>query len=196
MKHRTHDTIASVKRVYIQAIAVMVLICIVAYYAPILLQNDAVTSLVNRFGLIGVFLIALVSGFNLVVPIPAVVFVPLFVASGLGYLPVVVTIALGMTSGDVLGYAIGAITRSLVSERVTSGRIARMVHWAENKNKKAPYILLFFYAMLAPGPNELIVIPMAFLGYRLKYIFPIVFIGNIFFVIIGAFGMEQLINLF
>lgn len=184
------------KRLHIQVICVVIIIGIVAYYAPTLLQNDTVVSVVERFGYGGAFLIALISGFNIVIPIPAVVFVPLFVDAGLVYTLVVTMMALGMTCGDILGYAIGAITRRFVAEKITQGRIARLVHWAENKNKVAPYVVLFFYVMLAPGPNELFVIPMAFLGYRLKYIFPIVFIGNIFFVVWGAFGMEQLINLF
>ena len=135
------------------------------------------------------------SGFNIVVPIPAFVFTPLFVEAGLPFVTVAIVMGLGMTAGDVLGYAIGYVTRSLVAERAKHSRIARLVTWAERHGKVWPYVLLGVYATMAPGPNELIIIPMAFMGYRLKYMFPIVFVGNAIFITLGSLGVTHLINI-
>lgn len=183
------------KRTYFQIAAVVIIVIAAAYFAPQIMQNDTVMSIVDRLGYGGIFIIALISGFNIVVPIPAVVFTPLFLEAGYSFFFVAIVMALGMTSGDLLGYMIGHVTRSVVSEHTTSRRMTRLVHWAERHGRAAPYALLFVYATFAPGPNELLVIPMAFLGYRLKYMFPIVFIGNCFFVALGAFGIIQLVNI-
>ena len=65
----------------------------------------------------GLLLASVLSGFNLVWPVPIATFYPFFVEAGFQPVPTLATIALGMTGGDLLGYLIGDATRHLADRR-------------------------------------------------------------------------------
>ena len=59
----------------------------------------------------------------------------------------------------------------------------------------SPALALFLFASLAPFPNEIIVVPMAFLGYRFTYVLLPVFLGNMVFNSIYAIGAINILKL-
>ena len=131
----------------------MALILLFALWLALIASNSSIIAdIVSKYGYIGIFVISVISGFNVVVPVPVVSFVPLFLEAGLSLWAVIATMVLGMTFADLLGYAIGRSGRELTSTRNRKkilGRLDRM----KSKHYFAPIIALFFYASLVPFPN-------------------------------------------
>lgn len=141
------------------------------------------------WGLLGV---SVVSGFNLVAPIPVAVFYPFLMESGFAPVPTLATIALGMTLGDLLGYLIGDATRELAHDRLAGIRArAEALH---ARHRFLPLGLMFLYAAFAPFPNELLVIPMAFMRYSLIGVMTAVLCGNVVFNTMVALGVSWVLG--
>lgn len=138
-----------------------------------------ITSLVQSYGYVSIFFLAVASGFNLVVPIPIISFLPLFLESGLLFTATIFVISIGMTVGDLLGFFIGNMGRELRS--IKQSRVLKRLEKLKERHYWAPIIVLFAYAMFIPLPNEIIVIPLGLLGYRVKHIIWVLLVGNIVF---------------
>ena len=100
----------------------------------------------------GLLLASVVSGFNLVWPVPIAAFYPFFIESGFQPVPTLATIALGMTGGDLLGYLIGDATRHMADGRLAGFRArAESLH---DRHRLLPLGLLFLYAAFVPLPQR------------------------------------------
>lgn len=55
--------------------------------------------------------------------------------------------------------------------------------------------MLFLYAALVPFPNEILIIPLAFTGYRVLYILPPLLVGNGIFNLLAGFGIVSLFGM-
>lgn len=163
----------------IKILFVVVILGIAFYFGKTASSNEAIQGLVSSYGYIGIFLLSIASGFNIIVPIPVISFLPLFIESGLSFWITIFVISLGLTAGDALGFFIGRIGREAVSAQ--SKKIIERLEYLRTKYQYIPLIVMFVYASLVPLPNEVLVIPLAFMGYKLKTLFPIVLIGNILF---------------
>ncbi|HUG40753.1 MAG TPA: hypothetical protein VMM12_09715 [Longimicrobiales bacterium] len=150
-------------------------------------QHDFAREMAREFGYPGLFLGAAASGFNLVVPVPMVAFFPFFMEVGFDAVLTVLLIALGMTTGDLIGYLLGRTTREMFAPRVR-GMMERLER-LRDQHAVLPFVIMFLYAALAPIPNEILVIPLAFLRYPLVGIFTAVLAGNLIFNSIVAFGV-------
>ena len=127
----------------------------------------------------GLLLASVVSGFNVVWPVPVAFFYPFFIESGFEPVPTLATIAVGMTGGDLLGYLIGSTTRDMSSYRLARFRArAEALH---DRHRFLPLGLLFLYAAFVPLPNELLVIPMAYMRYSMPAVMAAVLFGNVIF---------------
>lgn len=181
-------------RFLIQGILIVLFVGLVFWTNRYAIQNGAIQSAVSQLGYLGIFLFSIASGFNLIVPIPIVSFFPFFLSAGFHPIPTVLVISLGMTVGDALGYLIGRAGRDIVSPR--SKTIVRRIEALQSKHALLPYIGIFLYAAFSPLPNELIVIPLAFLGFRMWKVMLAVFAGNCIFNALAAFGFAQFFSLF
>jgi membrane protein YqaA with SNARE-associated domain len=177
-------------RVALQLVAISVILAAAAWVNIYAADHELARETAQRFGYPGIFLAAVVSGFNLVVPIPVIAFFPFFMETGFQPVLTVVLIALGMTTGDLIGYLLGRAARGLVRPR-EDGIIRRLEALREAK-PRAPLVVMFLYAAFAPLPNELLVLPMAFMRYPLAGIFAAVLAGNLIFNGLIAFGVVQL----
>lgn len=182
------------KNNYKQAIFVGVIIAFAFWLSKVVIENDTVQGLVNTYGYVGIFIVSAISGFNIVVPIPAITFFPVFLASGLDFWYVILTISFGMTIGDTMGFFIGRAGKTVLSGHMKN-MMARLKKW-KKKNSKAPLIFLAIYSTIAPFPNELVVLPLAFMGYRLSRVFPIILAGNIIFNTLVGSGIITIFNSF
>jgi membrane protein YqaA with SNARE-associated domain len=156
-------------------------------------QHDVVREATQRFGYPGVFVAAALSGFNLVVPIPVIAFFPFFMEIGMAAAPTVALIALGMTTGDLVGYLVGRTARGVVE--LPEGGIVRRLESLRERHPKLPVLVMFLYAAFAPLPNELLVLPMAFLRYPVVGIFVAVLAGNMIFNTLIALGVLSVFEL-
>lgn len=150
----------------------------------------SIQHIVDRYGYAGVFLGGVISGFNILVPIPIITLFPFFVEIGLQPILTVVIISFGMVIGDLLGYVIGRVGRSTVE--VTSPKTIERLNTLRQRYPRGILVLLFIYAAFVPAPNELIVIPLSVLGVQLWKLLPIVVAGNIVFNSLVAFGLWQI----
>lgn len=180
---------------YLVKTVLLILVIILAFWASgVIKDNDFVSSLIGKFGYGGIFLVAVVSGFNLIIPVPVISFLPVFLLSGLNAFAVVAIIAAGMTLADFIGFLLGKTGRhialSAFEKKVVNKfeRFKDKLHWS-------PALALFLFASFAPIPNEVIVIPMAFLGYRPIYVLLPVFFGNMVFNALYAIGIVNIFKL-
>ena len=177
------------RRRAVQLGALAIVIALVVWANLYAAEHDFVRELARRFGYPGLFVGAAISGFNLVVPIPVIAFFPFFMEVGFAPIPTVMTIALGMTTGDLVGYLLGRTTREMFAPRVR-GMMARLERLRE-QHRVLPFVVMFLYAAFAPIPNEVLVIPLAFLRYPLIGIFTAVLAGNMIFNSLVAFGVVR-----
>ena len=196
------DTASSrtvVLRAVVQGALTLAVVAIVLVVSAYVVESERAAMFVSDFGLLGVFIVASLSGFNVVVPIPAVAFFPLFFGAGLSFWSVVLTATLGMTIGDTVGYLIGSVGRGVAEARARAARDGRVYRFLESfrtRNRAWPYVLLALYISFVPAPNEILVIPMAFAGYRLRYMLPLIFAGNLTFNTLAALGLSGLVGFF
>ena len=170
-------------------IAIALIVYFLARYAA---DNELVRSFAEQYGYLGIFGVSIFSGFNIVVPIPVSAFMPLFFSLGLNIIFVILVIAVGLTVADGVTYVLGLLGRRIVSP---NSKILKRLYMFRDKNKYMPLIVLALFASFAPLPNEVLIIPMAFMGYRARHVIPIVFVGNIIFNSITAFGILAVVSL-
>ena len=181
LKHLTHKIIGAV-------LIVLAIIWVNTFAA----QDAHIANFIGQFGYGGVFGVAAISGFNIFLPIPVISFFPFFIEVGLDPVFTVIAVTAGMTVGDLLGFLIGNQGRDLVSHK--SHKILDQVEKLGDKHWLWPLLLLFFYAGFVPLPNELLVIPMAFLGFKLRGMIVAMLLGNCAFNTLAALGLMQLIR--
>ncbi|GMQ95161.1 MAG: hypothetical protein BMS9Abin13_273 [Patescibacteria group bacterium] len=156
-------------------------------------ENIFIQGVVSSYGYGGVFLVSIISGFNIVVPVPTAAFFPLFAVSGLNPWLTVFVIAVGVTLADAASYFVGKFGRRLVPLS-TEKTIVRMEK-LRNRVHYLPLIVLFFFAAFIPFPNEVLIIPMAFLGYRMRHLLLPVSLGNATFNTLAMLGTLNLFKL-
>ncbi len=157
-------------------------------------EQEQLRAFVQRSGYLGLLVASAFSGFNLLVPVPVVAFFPLLMEAGLQPLITIVIIAVGMTLGDLVGFLIGRMGREAFQPE--EGQMLRRLNTMREKHRVLPYAFLFLYASFAPVPNELVVMPMAFLRYSPAWMFMAVGFGNMIFNGLIAAGFLQMFSVF
>ncbi len=179
----------------IQGIFVLAVIALAFYFAHFARESESIKNIIGTYGYIGIFTISLISGFNFVVPIPAISFLPLFLESGLSYWTTIVIISVGMTVADSFAYFLGNLGTQMV-RGATAKKLEVKIKLIHEKYNWAPFIILFLFAAVAPLPNEVLLVPFAFLNYRFIYLIPILFAGNFVFNFLFSKGILNIFNIF
>lgn len=183
-----------IQKLIFQGIGLALVIGLAIYLGHIARESEEIRQAVSSYGYAGVLVVAMISGFNLVVPVPAASFMPLFLESGLHYWTTLAIITAGMTIADTVAYFLGNMGRTAVSES-TENKFLNKLKKIHNDHKYAPLIILFFFAAFAPLPNEVLLIPFGFLGYKLRHVLPIVFLGNAVFNMLYTKGLTSILDL-
>lgn len=150
----------------------------------------AMTDAIAAGGYPALFVAAVISGFNLAVPVPLISFYGAIVAAGLHPWATIAVISVGMACADALGFALGNAAREM-------DRSERLRKWLKTDAlaRQSPGLIVAFvsfYAAFVPLPNEIIVVPLALAGVRAFHILPGVLIGNVIFNSLAAWGVLQL----
>ena len=169
----------------------MAAVAVIVWANQVAIADDRVLGAIRRFGYLGVFLGAAISGFNLLVPIPAISLLPLIVEAGLDPKLAVLVIAAGMTTGDMVGYLLGRMGRKLVEDP----KWLRWLTSLRERHRLAPYVLLFLNAGFSPLPNEVFVIPMALIGCHWAGVFVAALAGNLIFNSLMAAGITTIFDI-
>ncbi|MDO8510523.1 MAG: hypothetical protein Q7S15_02775 [bacterium] len=171
----------------------LVIVAFAFYLASRAVVGGSLSVFIAEYGYLGIFFLSIVSGINIIVPIPIISFMPLFIESGLNFWLTVLLVTAGLTIGDGVAYMVGAAGRQVMSEG-----FRKRIDFFDNFRKKyshTPFLLLFLFAALAPLPNEVLVIPMALAGYRFLPMFPFLLAGNLIYNTLVAFGFIHLFAL-
>lgn len=176
-------------RLALRVVVVLAVLALVVWANVYAARHDLMREAAREFGYPGLLAAAALSGFNLVVPIPVIAFYPFFMDVGFAPVATVLVIAAGMTLGDLLGFLIGHTAREVMAPR-RHELIARLERLRE-KQPLLPIAVMFLYAAFAPLPNEVLVLPMAFLRYPIAGIMLAVLAGNLVFNSLAAFGVLQ-----
>lgn len=182
-----------VSKIFWQTLFLVAVVASAIYLARIASGNEVIQEIVLAYGYIGIFIVALISGFNLVVPIPAVSFLPLFIESGLSFWLTIFIIALGMTAADTLCYFFVRVGKVLASKSLGE-KVFEKFHNLREKYYHYPLVILFVFASIVPLPNELLLIPAVILGYSFIQLIPIVLVGNFIFNLMFAKGLLNIFN--
>jgi membrane protein YqaA with SNARE-associated domain len=174
-----------------KVIAIAIAIVAIAWLHKVGSGNTWVLSAIERFGYPGIFAVAVVSGFNVVVPIPAISFLPAIVAAGFSATIAVIVISAGMTVGDMVGFVLGRLGRKRVERPEWLQRLERI----RERHRLAPYVLLFLNAGFSPLPNEVLVIPIALIGGRWYGVFLAALTGNLIFNVLLGAGFQSIFDL-
>jgi len=184
------------KKTVFRIIALVAVVLLAFYLTHFVRENEFVRSLVQDYGYFGALAIAFLSGLNVVVPIPTVVFLPVFLESGLHLYFTLFLIAVGTTLADIFAYFIGKTSRKVSEEIKPNQKLLHRISQLKEQYYIAPIIFLFFFAALSPFPNEILVAILGFLHYRLLHLLPPLFIGNLVFNMLTGFGVLHLFNFF
>ncbi|PIP86934.1 hypothetical protein COW81_02995 [Candidatus Campbellbacteria bacterium CG22_combo_CG10-13_8_21_14_all_36_13] len=172
------------------------LLLVAVYYLALFVEQDAVIQkLVADYGYVSLFFISILSGFNLLVPVPAIVFLPIFLSAGLNFWICIIFIVFGMTVGDVAGYVIGRFGKDLITEEKQPKWFLKIEKFINKYPKMVP-LVAFFYAGLVPLPNEILVVPLAFFGVKFRYLIISIFLGNLLFNVVSGLSFVSIFGLF
>lgn len=172
--------------------ALALAVAVIVWANQVGVENDQLLDAIARFGYPGLFVVAAISGFNVIIPIPAISLFPLLMQAGFHPVLTVLVIGAGMTVGDMVGFLLGRLGRKVVEK----GEWLRRLERVRERHYLAPYVLLFFYAAFAPLPNELIVIPMALIGCTWYGVLGAALAGNLIFNALAAAGFHGIFDLF
>lgn len=177
-------------KIFAQAVLLAIILAGAFFTARFAQESEQVRALVAEYGYFGIFLVSAISGFNLAVPIPAIAFLPLFMESGLSFWPVVWFIVAGLTLADLVAYYLGRVGHQALAH--SNSRFLLVLQKTRKRFRWAPIVILFFFASFVPLPNEILLVPLGFLGYRLAYVFPVVFSGHLVFNTLYGTGIINL----
>ena len=172
--------------------AVALAIAAIVWVNQVGIENEQLLDAISRFGYPGLFVVSAISGFNVIIPIPAISLFPLLMEAGFHPVVTVLVIGAGMTVGDAFGFVLGRLGRKVVSRPGWMQRLEDM----RERHAIAPYVLMFFWASFAPVPNELIVIPLALIGCRWYGVLGAALGGNLIFNGLAAAGFSSFFDFF
>jgi len=157
----------------------LLIFAILSFMAYNIQPSDALRSFLLRWGYAGFFVVSLISGFNLFVPLFHIAFVPLLLGVGLDAIPLILLAALGTTTADGMSYLLGRVGSIRFSDSVQKFRLY-IERFCKRFPRSTPFIL-FLWAALMPLPNELLIIPLGIVNYGAKKTLAITLLGNLAF---------------
>ncbi len=164
------------------------------FLAEYVSNNDMAQNLVGQFGYFGILALAVIAGVNVLIPVPAATFVPVFTAAGLWLPLIIVFLVIGTVIADYLGYFVGHWSREFAEEHYPKTYTRIMALNEGHHNLLLPFV--FLYAALIPFPNEAIIIPLALIGIRFRTILIPLILGNAINQTALAYGASNIFALF
>lgn len=153
-------------------------------------NNDHAQQIVQDYGYVSILLISLISGLNILVPIPAATFVPIFTAGGISLLVVIILLIIGTLAADIIAYITGRLGSKVTSSHYP-GLQKKLVSLYSNNEKWLPYFV-FGFAAFIPIPNEVYLIPLGIIGVKLQQFFIPLLLGTTLYQSLAAFGVENI----
>lgn len=148
----------------------------------------------QNFGYFGIFLLSLVSAMSIFVPIPYTLVI--FWLGNYGWDPFLLMIAGGFGSaiGELSGYVLGYYGRKILSQE----RLRKMSYLIKAFGRYLP-VAIFFFAF-TPLPDDLLIIPLGILRYKVSKVFIPSLLGKLLMVFtlaqLGKVGANFILLIF
>lgn len=171
-------------------LGVLVGIIATAFFTADYLQNSpAAQTFIAQFGYAGVIILAIVAGLNVIIPVPAASFVPIFTASGLWLPGIILALTVGTLIADYIGFLFGKWSRAAVTDKYPKAMM-RFEKLYTSHYRLIPFII-FLYAAFMPFPNEAMILPLAVLGAKFRQMILPLFLGNLINQTIFSYGIQN-----
>jgi len=154
-----------------------ILVAVAVSGAYLVARSDGAQEFVTRFGYGGIVALAYFSGLNIIIPVPPETFTPALLASGLPAAGIVVSLVIGTTLADLTAYFIAWYGGKGLD--LSKFRFFTFIDDLQKKNTAYALVVLFLWASVVPLPNELIIVPLGLIGFRLRILFIPFLLGNI-----------------
>lgn len=181
------------RKFLVSGLFIVFLIGFAFYLAQLVPENEALKAFILNYGYFGIFVVALISGFNLAVPIPAIAFLPVFLEAGLSYWLSIIVLTLGVTFADSLAFLIAKTGKNLVGS--LGQGLFKTLEKVRSRHPLLPLVLFALFVCFIPLPNEILVIPVVFLGYRYAELLPIILLGNLVYNLLYSKGLLGIYSL-
>jgi membrane protein YqaA with SNARE-associated domain len=164
-------------RYIILGILLLIFIGAIFWGTSVIEEQEMAQGIISHFGVFGIFFLAFLSGFNILVPLHVAALTPLFLSAGFSMPVIITTYVAGTITADLVGYTLGLLGKTTAERRYPLIH-AKVTHFVEHRKK---WIVpgLFLYAAFAPTPNEAVLIPLGLVGFEFKkFIIPLI-LGSI-----------------
>lgn len=162
-----------------------------AFYLANLVENSTeLQETISSTGVFGMVFLSFLLGLNVALPVHVAAFAPMFTASGTALWAVVICFAIGTSLADTLAYFIGSAIKHAQNGKTSI--FTEKVSTFFDQHKKWVLPISYTYLMLAPTPNEYVVVPLALMGYGYRYIFVPIILGNLIHQAITVYGFITL----
>jgi membrane protein YqaA with SNARE-associated domain len=156
-------------------------------------NNEVAQGMVGQFGYLGILVLAIIAGVNVILPVPAATFVPVFLAAGMWMPFIIITLVIGTIIADYAGYFVGRWSREFAKDHYPNTYRKVLSLNEKHHNLLLPFV--FFYAALVPFPNEAFIIPLALIGVKFRFILIPLILGNLINQSMLAFGTANIFTL-
>lgn len=157
-------------------------------------NSDTAQHLVTQFGYWGILVISVISGLNMFVPIPAAAFTPVYIAAGFPLWGIAGAMILGTMIADTIGYLLGIGGRHIAKH--AHPRFEEALESFATVHPRLVVPLVFLTSAFAPFPNEVVLIPLAFIGVPFRTLALPLFTGTIVYNLLVVYGLTSALGYF
>ncbi len=145
---------------------------------------------IQNFGVVGLFILSFISGLNLLLPVPAATFTPIFTAGGMSLPTVIIILVFGTMAANLLSYVAGRYGGKFTRSRYPDLQ-RKMTTLYQNNRRYLPHFV-FGFAALIPLPDEVYLVPLGILGVKLKHFILPLTLGTIFYQTLATYGIDNI----
>ena len=164
------------------------------YAAQFVASDESAQALIQQFGYFGILILAFIAGINIILPVPAATFVPIFTAAGLTMSLIITMLVIGTVLADLFGFLVGRLGREAIEEKYPKTFAFIYSFVAKHNLYVAPFAFLF--VSFVPFPNEAMIVPLALAGIKIRTLIIPIILGNIVHQSVLAVGFTEIANFF
>lgn len=162
----------------------------VSYWLSTQIAGDTyIEAVIQSYGGLGVLILGFITGLNILIPVPAASFAPIFIAGGMSIFSIIALLIIGTMAANLLSFAIGHFGHKVACSYHPEAQEKFLELYTKHK-AYLPY-LIFGFTAFVPFPDEIYLIPLGFLGIRLRVIILPLFLGTVVYQTLTAFGFTS-----
>lgn len=173
-------------------LALVLLLSAALCAASYLREYPELQTTIAYFGYPGIIAISTIAGLNVIIPFPAASLVPIFTTAGLHLPFIIFCLTAGTVIADFIGYTFGRLSSTHLYS--TYPRVIKTLETIYHKHQPLIIPVIFLYAAFVPLPNEVIIIPLAILGMKFRYLLLPLILGDFLNQALYAYGIQNVFS--